>query len=65
MPITKGTSKKTVSKNIKTLMTEKPSNSRAKAIKTIAKKQGISPKKAKLKQAVAIAMSKKRDSMKK
>ncbi len=62
MPILKGKSQKTVSKNISKLMTEKPSAKRSKAIKTIAKKKGISPKKAKQKQAIAIALSEARKS---
>lgn len=57
MPISKGKSPKTISKNISKLMTEKPWKTRAKAISTIAKKEGITPAKAKQKQAVAIALS--------
>lgn len=57
MPIKKGSSKKTISKNIKELMTKKPSKTRSKAINTIAKKKGITKDKAKLIQAKAIAMS--------
>ncbi|MCX6741202.1 MAG: hypothetical protein NTY61_02275 [Candidatus Parcubacteria bacterium] len=57
MPLTQGSSKKTVSKNISELMKGKPSAARAKGIKTLAKKQGISPAKAKQKQAIAIAMN--------
>lgn len=40
------------------LMHEKPTKSRAKAIKTIAEHDHISQKKAKQKQAVAIALNK-------
>lgn len=58
MPIYKGKSPKTISKNISKLMTEKPWKARAKAISTIAKKEWISKEKAKQKQAVAIAYSK-------
>jgi hypothetical protein len=57
-----GKSKKTISSNIKELVSSKPSAKRAKAIKTISKKEGISPKAAKVKQAVAISYSKARKS---
>lgn len=57
MPISKWKSQKTISKNISKLVTEKPWKTRAKAIATIAKKEGISKQKAKQKQAVAIALS--------
>ncbi len=53
MPLLKGS--KSMGKNIKELMTTKPSARRAKGIKTIEKRTGLTPKKAKLKQAVAIA----------
>lgn len=46
-------------------MTEKPWKTRAKAINTIAKKEGITKAKAKQKQAVAIALSKAGKSKKK
>jgi hypothetical protein len=57
-PLLKG--KKNVSKNISELVRTKPSSARAKGIKTLAKRKGISTKKAKQLQSVAIAMSKAR-----
>lgn len=65
MPLKSGKSNKTISKNISKLVTEKPWKTRAKAINTIAKKEGISKEKAKQKQAVAIALSKAKTSKKK
>jgi len=56
MPLKKGKSQKTISKNIKELM-KKPSKARSKGLATLAKKQGISRKEAQRKQAVAIALS--------
>ena len=56
MPLKKGKSQKTVSKNIKELM-KIPSKARPKGINTLAKKQGISRKEAQRRQAVAIALS--------
>ena len=65
MPLKKGRSKKVVSSNISELMTSKPGKARAKGIKTLAKKTGMSSRKAKQKQAVAIALSKAGKSRKK
>gem|GEM_PF-6358547 len=39
MPLKTGSSQKTISRNIKTLMDEEPSQARKKAIKTLAKKR--------------------------
>lgn len=58
MPLAKGTSKKVIAKNVKELVKSKPSKTRAKAVATIAKKQGVTKKVAKVKQAVAIAYAK-------
>jgi len=57
MPLKSGRSRKVISENVRELSTSKPSAARAKAIKTIAKKEGITPKQAKVKQAVAISYS--------
>lgn len=56
MPLKKGGSDKVVSENIRELLTKKPSKTRSKAIRTIAKKSDISYKKARQKQAIAIAL---------
>jgi len=58
MPLKKGKSNKVVKANIAELAGTKPGATRAKAIKTLAKKRGISTKKAKVIQAVAIAKNK-------
>ena len=56
MPLKKGKSQKTITKNIKEHK-KKPSKARSKGIGTLAKKQGISRKEAQRRQAVAIALS--------
>lgn len=58
MPLKKWSSSQTISQNIKKLMDENPSKTRKKAIDTIAKKEGISKRKAEQKQAIAIAYDK-------
>ncbi|HCU04821.1 MAG: hypothetical protein A2X77_03190 [Gammaproteobacteria bacterium GWE2_42_36] len=65
MPLKSGSSQKIISDNIKELMDTKPSKARAKGISTLAKKRGITPKEAKQKQAIAIAMTKARQSKRK
>lgn len=57
MPIKKGSSKKTISANIRELIKDKPGKTRKKAIASIASSQGISKKEAERKQAIAIALS--------
>ena len=56
MPLKQGKSQKTISSNIHELMT-KPGKTRSKAIKTLAKSQGITKKEAQRKQAIAIDLS--------
>jgi hypothetical protein len=56
MPLKRGKSQKTISKNIKELM-KKPSKARAKGVRTLAKRMGITEKEAQRRQAVAIALS--------
>ena len=55
MPLKRGKSQKTNSKNIKELM-KKPSKARAKGVRTLAKRMGISREEAQRRQAVAIAL---------
>lgn len=55
MPLSKGYSKATMKKNVKQLMTEKPSARRAKGIATIAERRGVPKKAAEAIQATAIA----------
>lgn len=62
MPLKQGTSSAILKENILELIRSKPSKPRAKGIKTLAKKRGISEKEAKQKQALAIAYAKKRQS---
>lgn len=56
MPLLTGKSQATVSANISELVKSPPSPARAKGIKTLAARRGISEKKAKRKQAIAIAL---------
>jgi len=58
IPLLKGKSRKTISSNIKELVTTKPGKARAKGIKTLAKKRGISTAEAKRTQAIAISFAK-------
>lgn len=64
MPLKKSATKKAQSQNISKLVSEKPWKTRAKAIKTIAKKEGITPKQAKIKQAIAISYAIKKEAKK-
>jgi len=56
MPLKQGKSQKAISANIHELM-NKPGKTRAKAVKTIAEKSGLTTKEAQRRQAVAIALS--------
>jgi len=58
MPLKKGSSAKIIKANISELVMSKPGSARKKGIATLAKKTGLSPKKAKVKMAIAIAYSK-------
>jgi len=65
MPLLKSKTKSAISKNISELVMSKPGSARKKGIATLAKKTGLSPKKAKVKMAIAIAYSKAGKSKKK
>ena len=65
MPLKKGSSAKIIKANISELVMSKPGSARKKGIATLVKKTGLSPKKAKVKMAVAIAYSKAGKSKKK
>ena len=65
MPLKKGSSAKILKANISELVISKPGAARKKAIKTMVKKTGMTPKQAKIKQAIAISYSKAGKSKKK
>jgi hypothetical protein len=56
MPLKSGRSQQTISTNISELMS-KPSKTRAKGVRTLAKRLGVSTKEAQQRQSVAIALS--------
>lgn len=57
MPLKRGKSKKVIGDNIKELTKKSANKSRSKGINTLAKKRNITPKQAKRRQAIAIALS--------
>ena len=60
MPLKRGKTKKVISANIKELIKKPANKSRSKGINTLAKRKNITPKQAKRRQAIAIALSKTR-----
>lgn len=64
MPLKKGSSIETFKKNMTELMKGDMSTGRAKAVQTIAKNRGVSVKKARQLQAIAISYSQKRKAKK-
>lgn len=56
MPLKSGRSQRTISANIRELM-DKPSKTRAKSVRTLSKRLGLSTKEAQQRQAIAIALS--------
>jgi hypothetical protein len=58
MPLKTGKSKKVISENIAELTRSKPRKTRAKGIATLARRRGITQKKAQQKQAIAISYAK-------
>ena len=57
MPLAKGKSKKAIASNYKELTTGKVGKTRAKAIRTLAKRKGMTPTEARKYQAKVIALS--------